>query len=162
MSCNTFLKIATTCKEEFVCVHISNDDFASNIKNNEPYIYDLLRRIPDETSMLENSLKLVFFEAIGLIISAQQNVEEKTKHLAEALKIYLEEWSVLIGNWKNSRDIRLLLEEGNMERISFFLKVNERMAFSVGVYYEFILRNSIIFVFFHYFINIFINFFVIF
>lgn len=141
MSCNTFLKIATTCKEEFVCVHVSNDDFSGPMKNNEPYIYDLIRRIPDETNMLENSLKLVFFEAVGLIISAQQNIEEKTKHLGDALKRYLEEWSLLLNEWRNTRDLRLLLDENSLENIGFFLKVNERMAVSVGVYYEYVLRK---------------------
>ncbi len=141
MSCNTFLKIATTCKEEFVCVHVSNDDFTGNLKNNEAYIYDLIRRIPDETNMLENSLKLVFFEAVGLIISSQQNIEEKTKHLSDALKRYLDEWNALITEWKINHDIRLLLDENNLERIGFFLKVNERLALSVGPYYEYILSK---------------------
>ena len=142
MSCNTFLKIATTCKEEFVCVHVNNDEFTGTLKNNEAYIYDLIRRIPDETNMLENSLKLVFFEAVGLIISSQQSIEEKTKHLSDALKRYMDEWSALITEWKINHDIRLLLDENNLERIGFFLKVNERLASSVGPYYEYILRKN--------------------
>lgn len=142
MSCNTFLKIATTCKEEFVCVHVSNDDYSSNLKNSEPYVYDLIRRIPDETNMLESAFKLIFFEAVGLIISAQQNVEEKTKHLADALKKYLEDWANLLNEWRTTRDLRLLVDENKLESISFFLKVNERMASSVGAYYEFILRKN--------------------
>ena len=145
MSCNTFLKIATTCKEEFVIVHANNDDFSNNsFKNNDPYIYDLIRRIPDETNMLENSLKLVFFEAIGLIISSQANLEEKTKHLGDSIKKYLEEWTALISDWRSTRDVRLLLDETNLERIGFFLKVNERLALTVGLCYEFILRKILI------------------
>jgi len=141
MSCNTFLKIATTCKEEFVCVHVSNEEFTGNLKNSEPYIYDLIRRIPEETNMLDNSLRLVFFEAVGLIISSQQNVEEKTKHLGDALKRYLEEWTIVLTEWRSTRDMRLLLDENSLENIGFFLKLNERMAFSVGPYYEYILRK---------------------
>ena len=142
MSCNTFLKIATTCKEEFVCVHVSNDDYTGTLKNSEPYVYDLIRRIPDETNMLESAFKLIFFEAVGLIISAQQNPEEKTKHLADSLKKYLEDWANLLNEWRTTRDFRLLVDENKLESISFFLKVNERMASSVGAYYEFILRTK--------------------
>lgn len=133
-----------TCKEEFVCVHVSNEDFNTNQKNNEPYIYDLIRRIPDETNMLDNSLKLVFFEAVGLMISSQMNPEEKSKHLADAIKKYLDEWSLLVGEWKNTRDLRLLLDENNLERIGFFLKVNQKLALTVGIHYEYILRKKLI------------------
>ena len=142
MSCNNFLKIATTCKEEFVCVLVSNDDYTGTLKNSEPYVYDLIRRIPDETNMLESAFKLIFFEAVGLIISAQQNPEEKTKHLADSLKKYLEDWANLLNEWRTTRDFRLLVDENKLESISFFLKVNERMASSVGAYYEFILRTK--------------------
>lgn len=87
MACNTFLKIATTCKEEFINVHISPDDHnKTNFKGTEPYIYDLIRRMNEEMSMLDNGLRLIFFEAVGVIIAVQGDGGEKKRHMSDALR----------------------------------------------------------------------------
>ena len=87
MACNTFLKIATTCKEEFINVHISPDDHnKTNFKGTEPYIYDLIRRMNEEMSMLDNGLRLIFFEAVGVIIAVQGDGGEKKRHMNDALR----------------------------------------------------------------------------
>jgi exportin-1 len=71
MAVNTFLKIAETCKAEFVIVH-QNSKHGENAES-EPYIDELLRRIYDETNMLELDNKLVFYEAVGHMISSEKN-----------------------------------------------------------------------------------------
>ena len=67
MAVNTFLKITQQCKEEFVKVQSSREDHMNQRQqaDNEPYIYDLIRNIPEETSVLENKHRLVFYEALG-------------------------------------------------------------------------------------------------
>ena len=49
MACNTFLTISQNCKEDFIQHHKNDRDTET-----EPYIYELIRRIPDETYMLKN------------------------------------------------------------------------------------------------------------
>ncbi len=65
MACNTFIKIAQNCKEEFVIPHNKHDDHPGKVMDTEPYIYELIRRIPEETNLLDNANKIVFFEAVG-------------------------------------------------------------------------------------------------
>ena len=93
MACNTLLKIAQTCKEEFVIVHNKPEDF-NNLKNyeSEPYINELIRKIPDETSMLEPINKLVFYESVGHMISMEFNFEKKQFLLQATLKDFWDIW----------------------------------------------------------------------
>lgn len=45
-----------------------------NITEHEPYIYELIRTIPQETSMLDDSNKLTFYESLGHIVRAEPNL----------------------------------------------------------------------------------------
>ncbi len=67
MACNAFLKIAKSTAEQFVIIQ-ANDK--------QPYIWEIIRRIPEETQKLNaDSLKLTFYEALGYLIGAQKNSE---------------------------------------------------------------------------------------
>jgi len=96
MACNTFLKIAETCKEEFVIVHNSKSNDFQNQFENAPYIDELIRRIPEETNMLEPEHKFVFFEAVGHIVSAEPNPERKQYLLQGILQEYWDAWDTML------------------------------------------------------------------
>lgn len=72
MAVNTFLEISKKCKEEFVKVQVPRErEFQQNNQfESEPYIYELIRNIRDETDLLDSSEKLVFYEALGHMISS--------------------------------------------------------------------------------------------
>ena len=53
MACNSFLKIVKSTADQFVIVQNSEQ---------EPFVKEVIRRIPEETSKLNSdSLKLIFF-----------------------------------------------------------------------------------------------------
>ena len=62
MACNAFLKIVKATADQFVIVQSSE---------HEPYIKEVIRRIPEETKKLNNDgLKLTFYESVGYLIGA--------------------------------------------------------------------------------------------
>jgi len=129
MACNTFLKIAETCKEEFVIVHTNKNDFQNQFEN-APYIDELIRRIPEETNMLEPEHKFVFFEAVGHIVSAEPNFERKQYLLQGILQEYWDAWDTMLR--EIDMNFESLRDETNIERFYFIIKIHERLAFSVG------------------------------
>jgi hypothetical protein len=96
MAVNTFLKIAETCKEEFVIVHAKQNDFQQTQLENTPYIDELIRRIPDETNMLEAEHKFVFYEAVGHIVAVEPNFERKQYLLQGILQEYWDAWDTIL------------------------------------------------------------------
>ena len=89
MAVNTLLKIAENCKEDFVVIHKSKD---TNNQETVPYIEELIRTTPQETDMLEPEHKLIFYEAIGQMISGEPNAERKQYLLGGVLQDYWAVW----------------------------------------------------------------------
>jgi hypothetical protein len=105
MAVNTFLKISETCKEEFVILHVTSSKHDSfNQTESEPYIDELIRKIPEETSLLEAEHKLVFYEAVGHMISCEKDFNRKQHLLQEVLELYWDAWGTML------REIELNLE----------------------------------------------------
>jgi len=95
MAVNTFLKIAETCKEEFVIIHPNQNETPGQL-DNTPYIDEIIRRIPDETNLLEPEHKFVFYEAVGHMISQEHNFERKQYLLQGVLQEYWDAWDTMI------------------------------------------------------------------
>lgn len=53
----------------FFLKKLSND----TINDHEPYIYELIRCLPDETSTLDDINRLKFYEALGHVIRSESN-----------------------------------------------------------------------------------------
>lgn len=103
MACNTFLKITLTCKSEFVIVHLKTDD--SKTYESEPFINELIRKIPEEIDMLETPHRLIFYEAVGHIISAEQDPNTR-KYLLEGLFAELwAAWESIIKEASHNMDV---------------------------------------------------------
>ena len=69
MAVNTFLKISTVCKQEFVQVNT-----AGRVDEKVPFVQDIVRNMPDYISMLDEKDTMIFYEAMGNIISAEKNI----------------------------------------------------------------------------------------
>ena len=81
MACNAFLKIIKSTADQFVMVQSGE---------NEPYIKEVIRRIPDETKKLTNDgLKLVFYESVGYLIGAEKKPDVQLEMMKEAEGIHL-------------------------------------------------------------------------
>ena len=117
MAVNTFLKIAETCKEEFVIVQTKQNEFQQNQIENAPYIEELIRSIPDETNLLENEHKFVFYEAVGHLVSAEPNFDRKQSLLQGVLQDYWQFWDSMLReidmNFESLRVPFLLLKSLN-------------------------------------------------
>lgn len=94
MACNTFLTIAQKCREEFVMKHNNKDE--KQLIESEPYIYELIRKTPEETHLLEVQQKYIFYESIGHIISAEVDLGNQEVMLNNTLQQMLKDWVDLI------------------------------------------------------------------
>jgi exportin-1 len=64
MACDTFMKIAQKCKRHFVI---------QQVQENAPFIEEILKTIELIISELTSEQKVIFYEAVGTIISSQPN-----------------------------------------------------------------------------------------
>ncbi|KRX01384.1 Armadillo-type fold [Pseudocohnilembus persalinus] len=130
MAVNTFLEISKTCKEEFVKVQQD-----PNIKQAEKYIYEMLRTLQEETRLLEPNNLLVVYEALGFIISAEQNNEEQQIMILNLIEKFYEN-PVQILNPQNPGDIK-----DKLQKINQILRITERIASSSGYCFAVVLEK---------------------
>lgn len=107
MAVNTFLKISETCKEEFVILHVTSskhDDFRQQTES-EPYIDELIRKIPEETNLLEAEHKLVFYEAVGHMVSCEKDFNRKQYLLQGILELYWDTWGSMLREIEMNLDV---------------------------------------------------------
>ena len=125
MSCNSFLKVCQSCKDQIVKNH-SKIAEADPIKRSlDPVVWDIFKNIPDKIAKLALPNKLVYYESIGELLSAIQD----NKVLVEAIRVAL---SQLIGSWKNfiasiNINPELLKKDDTLLNISFFINVNDKL-----------------------------------
>jgi len=125
MSCNTFLRICQNCKDQIVKNH-TKAAVADPIKKAlDPAVWDIFSNISTKIGKLTLPNKLIYYEAIGELLSAV--TDEKV--LTEAVRIAL---NSLISSWKNfiaSVDVNpeILKKDETLLNISFFINVNEKL-----------------------------------
>ena len=125
MACNVFLKIVKRTADQFVVLQ-GNDT--------EPYIYEIIRRIPEETKKLKaDSLKLIFYQSVGYIIAAEKNPELQLEMMKETLGEYFFEFQNIMNSALTNPTI--LREEECEQKILYFLKINENLAVGIGRQY---------------------------
>lgn len=77
MACNAFLKIVKSTADQFVIVQLNDS---------EPYVREIIRKIPEETAKLNNdALKLIFYESVGHLIGAENNADNQLELMKETL-----------------------------------------------------------------------------
>jgi exportin-1 len=88
MACGSFLKIVKSTADQFV-IRQNNDE--------EPYVVEIIRRIPEETEKLSSdTLKLKFYEALGYLIGAEKNSEAQLELIRQSLGLNLMEFENII------------------------------------------------------------------
>lgn len=87
MACDTFLKICVKCRRRFVMLQVGET---------EPFICDLLRNIPIHTSDLQPHQVNVFYEAVGLMVSAEPDTGRCEEYLKQLMSLPNSDWHQII------------------------------------------------------------------
>ncbi len=130
MASETFLKIAKLTRHMF----ISRNDY-----DKEPYVNDLIRQIPENQKDLEQHQKLMVYEGIGHMINAEQNPLVQESLVINQLQYVDFEWKQILV--LANQDANQLMIPEVVKSIDFILKVNTRVAESVGYTYLSYLRQ---------------------
>ena len=83
MACDTFLKICVKCRRRFVMLQIGEA---------EPFLCDLLRNIQNHTADLESLQVNTFYEAVGLMVSAEPDTARAGEYLQQLMSVPNMKW----------------------------------------------------------------------
>ena len=123
MSCETLLRIAQKCGNEFVQVQVQHDQ-------REPYLFEIVRGLETHLCDLENHQKFVFYEALGQIVGNVSDLKEVTYSLEVCMNLVTAEWTRLLqglaANFNQLNDTEV------MKKIAFVVKANQRVCSSLG------------------------------
>eukprot|EP00055_Hartaetosiga_balthica_P013787 m.72318 g.72318 ORF g.72318 m.72318 type:complete len:1070 (-) comp8378_c0_seq1:1663-4872(-) len=86
MACDTFMKIAKKCKDEFVIRQNSSD----------PFIEYIIQNLQHVTCDLANQQKQTFYRAAGEIVSAQRDAEKKAQLVTDLLSVQVNTWTLIM------------------------------------------------------------------
>jgi len=125
MACETFLKIAKSCQKQFA---INRDT------DTEPFLAEVISDIPNKTRDLEAAQIQTFYEAVGYMIAA--NPPEFHKQLVEAfMQLPNAKWREIIH--QAGVNIAFLQDQNTAKSIVTILRVNVRVAISLGNAYKY-------------------------
>lgn len=120
MAVETFLKIVQKCKKKFVITHPQESG---------TFMEQMISQIPQDTQDLAPLHLCTFYEALGTMISAASN-EQKEMLIANLMAIYNQRWQAVL-QFANA-DSASLRDQNVISELSLILRVNERVANSVG------------------------------
>ncbi|CAH2352644.1 exportin-1 [[Candida] railenensis] len=121
MACDTFIKITTKCKRHFVAIQP---------QESEPFVIDIIRNIQLITEDLQPQQVHTFYEACGIIVSAQQNKEQRDKLLSELMSLPNTAWKQIIE--QASQDPELLVNTDTVKIIANIIKTNVSVCKALG------------------------------
>ncbi|KAG7191760.1 Karyopherin transporter [Scheffersomyces spartinae] len=121
MACDTFIKITTKCKRHFVVVEP---------QESEPFINEIINRIQSITEDLQPQQVHTFYEACGIIISAQTVAEQREKLLSQLMELPNTAWRAIID--QASKDPQLLVNTESVKIIANIIKTNVAVCKALG------------------------------
>lgn len=130
MACNTLLKIAKNLKEEFVTLHQGRNGV---VTDKEPYICTIINNISETLSKMDLARQFDFYEAIGYMISAEQNEQTKIGYLISASRDLEREWKLIQENISNKE---FLENPETASHISIFIRINTKFCQAIGPSYK--------------------------
>lgn len=136
MACETFLKISQLTKHMFTQFNEG--------PNVQPYVYDLINMMPENLKDLQPHQELMIYEGIGYMVSTEQETKLQdliNKLMGEANKA----WGNILSQAEQQNDI--LLQPHVLRNLSHIVKINQKVALSVGApylcYLSVIFQNAI-------------------
>lgn len=121
MACDTYLTIALKCKRHFVVVQA---------QELEPFIYEIIRKITNITEDLQPQQVHTFYEACGVIISAELNKKKRDDILAALMEIPNMAWTQITQ--QATQDPLLLNDTESVKVIANILKTNVAVCKALG------------------------------
>lgn len=129
MAVNTFRVLCERCHEKFISI---NPDFRSQENGNPGFkldVWDFLTNSQNLIEKLSLAHKIVFFEGIGHLLG---NIKDDTilvHCINTTLSPLMQGWRTLINEGGNN--VQYLSNDETCQKISFFLRVNERLSATV-------------------------------
>ena len=121
MATEVFLKIAKKTKHMFVLSHEQNE---------EPYVWNLIRSLKDNTQDLEIKQWLHIYEGIAHMVSEEKDPGQKDVLLENLMQYTQADWrgviEIINSDPSSLQDIEVI------RTIGFVIKANERVAFALG------------------------------
>ncbi|KAI0050022.1 hypothetical protein FA95DRAFT_703225 [Auriscalpium vulgare] len=96
MACDTFIKIAQKCRRQFVIGH--SDE-------REPFVYEILRLLPQSTVDLSPQQVHTFYEAVGYMITAEADTDRRAELMRSLMSLPTQAWSSLLAQASVDADI---------------------------------------------------------
>lgn len=130
MACNTLLKISKNLNAEFVTLHQNRN---GNVIEKDPYIITIINNISETLSKMDLARQFDFYEAIGYMISAEQNEQTKIGYLISASRDLEREWRHIQENVNNKN---FLENPDTASHISIFIRINTKFCQAIGPSYR--------------------------
>ena len=121
MACDTFIKITHKCKKHFVAVQANET---------EPFINEIIREIQQITEDLQPQQVHTFYEACGIIVSAEYNKTARDKLLSELMALPNMAWTAIIQ--QAGQDPELLSNTETVKIIANIIKTNVAVCKALG------------------------------
>uniref|UniRef100_A0A7S0M413 Exportin-1 n=1 Tax=Cryptomonas curvata TaxID=233186 RepID=A0A7S0M413_9CRYP len=127
MACETFLKICQRCKQQFVKHQPQEQSpFIDQLLIGSSTVADIGSTIAD----LEAHQVNMFYEAVGCIVSAEQNPTKRDEIIQELFRLPNARWLEIIG--LAMQDPTQLQNQDTMRSIAKILQINVRVSSSLG------------------------------
>lgn len=124
MACDTFIKIAKSCKRHFVALQPSE---------HEAFIEEIVRSLPKITADLTPQQVHTFYEACGYMVAAQGNRNQQERLLADLMHHANLAWDEIIKQATLTPTI--LQDAETIKIIGNIMKTNVSACSSVGSYF---------------------------
>ena len=121
MACDTFIKIAQKCKRHFVSVQVGEV---------MPFIEEILNSITSIICDLQPQQCHTFYEAVGLMISAQSDAVTQERLVEQYMLLPNESFDRYIQ--AATQDVATLRDQNAVKDIAIILKTNVRACKSLG------------------------------
>lgn len=121
MACDTFIKITTKCKRHFVVTQPAET---------EPFIVEIIRNIQSITEDLLPQQVHTFYEACGIIVSAQTQKDSRDKLLSDLMALPNVAWKAIVE--RAAQDSTLLVDSENVKIIANIIKTNVAVCKAMG------------------------------
>mmetsp|Transcript_16595 Transcript_16595/g.40875 ORF Transcript_16595/g.40875 Transcript_16595/m.40875 type:complete len:1055 (-) Transcript_16595:408-3572(-) len=124
MSCDTFLKIAKSCRRKFVV--LQEDERI-------PFIKEIIQRLPQTIEDLEQSQIHTFYQAVAVIVRAEQNIQVTQELTMRMMTLPNQTWASIII--QANRHVESLWDMKTVRTVINVLKTNNRVAGALEHHY---------------------------
>ncbi|EGD72699.1 nuclear export factor CRM1 [Salpingoeca rosetta] len=121
MACDTFIKIATKCKQMFVMQQLGET---------KPFVIEIIDNMGRTTQDLTQQQIQTFFKAVGHMISAQTDPEQQTALVQHLMALPNSMWSRTMQAVQEQPD--QLMDQATLKQLVHFFRCNYAVASTVS------------------------------